>query len=243
MNTQPIPATPTLIALRPSDERGFTDFGWLESRHSFSFGEYYDPAHPGFRSLRVINDDKVAGGGGFPSHPHRDMEIFSYVVSGQLEHKDSLGNGRTLTPGQIQVMSAGSGVVHSEYNPNPDTPVHFLQVWIKPDRTGVAPRYTEWHPGPEREGEPKVLVISGDGAEGSATIHQDARVYRIRLKEGESVEHELEAGRGAWLQVIRGAVQFNGNPVAEGDGASTEEAGRLWVTAHVDAEALLFDLA
>lgn len=230
------------IGVRKSESRGLADFGWLVSRHTFSFGEYYDPAHMGFRTLRVINQDRVAPGGGFPTHPHRDMEIFSYVLEGALEHKDSLGNGRTLRPGQIQLMSTGRGVTHSEYNPSKSEGTHFLQIWIQPRERGLNPSYTEWHPKPEQEKAPKVLVISSDGREQSATIHQDADVYRVRLKKGERVSHDLAAGRGLWLQVISGPASLNGVRLEAGDGASAEQAGVYSIEAEAAAEALLFDL-
>ncbi len=229
------------LTVRPAQERGHADHGWLDSRHTFSFGDYYDPAHPGFRSLRVINDDRVAPGRGFGTHPHRDMEIFSYVLEGALAHKDSLGNERVLQPGQVQLMSAGRGVSHSEFNPSPATPAHFLQVWILPRERGLVPSYTEWHPAAGADAR-KVLLISSDGRDGSATIHQDADVYRLRLKAGETATHVLRAGRGAWLQVADGAVTFNGTALATGDGASTETPGTLTFAATQPVEALLFDL-
>lgn len=230
------------VTVRKSEERGRADFGWLDSRHSFSFGEYHDPAHMGFRSLRVINQDRVAAASGFPTHPHRDMEIFSYVLEGALEHQDSMGNGRTLKPGQIQLMSAGRGVTHSEFNPSPDAGAHFLQIWIQPRERGLKPSYTEWHPAPEHEHAPKVLVISADGREGSATIHQDADVYRVRLAAGATLTHDLKPGRGLWLQLIRGRVLLDGVELGAGDGASSEQAGARALTALESAEALLFDL-
>ena len=230
------------LTLRPADERGLADFGWLKSRHSFSFGEYHDPRFMGFRRLRVINEDRVAGGGGFPTHPHRDMEIFSYVLEGRLEHKDSMGNVRTLEPGQVQLMSAGSGVTHSEYNPDPDVPTHFLQIWIEPRQSGQHPGYTEWHPDPEHADDPKVLVISPNGADGSAMIHQDASVYRVKLAVGASTSHELSPGRGMWLQVMRGSLSVNGTTLQAGDGVSSEEAGTFGITGEADCEALVFDL-
>ena len=232
-----------MISVRPANSRGRTNIGWLDSWHSFSFGDYHDPAHMGFRSLRVINDDRVAPGKGFGTHPHRDMEIFSVLLEGALEHKDSMGNGRVLAPGQIQLMSAGRGVTHSEFNPSPDSPTHLLQIWILPSQRGLVPSYTEWHPKPEHATAPKVLVISPDGREGSATIHQDAFVYRIRLQPGERTTHELSPGRGAWLQVASGAATLNGVAVAAGDGASTESAGTLTIGGTSPGEALLFDLA
>jgi quercetin 2,3-dioxygenase len=234
--------TLTELNIRRAGERGHTDHGWLDSRHTFSFADYYDPAHMGFLSLRVINDDRVAPSQGFGTHPHRDMEIFSYVLEGALEHKDSLGNGRVLRPGQIQLMSAGRGVTHSEFNPSASEPAHFLQIWIQARERGLAPSYTEWHPKAEHADAPKVLVISPDGRDGSATIHQDATVYRLRLKPGETVTHELRLGRGAWLQIAEGALTFNGVALATGDGASTEQIGKLTFTASRPTEAILFDL-
>ena len=230
------------ITVRRSSERGHVNHGWLESYFTFSFADYYDPEHMGFRSLRVINQDRIAPGGGFPTHPHRDMEIFSYILEGALEHKDSMGNGRQLKPGQIQLMSAGSGVTHSEFNPSRSEPGSFLQIWIKPDTQGLKPSYTEWHPSAVNESAAKVLVISPDGRNDSATIHQDADIYRIRIKSGESVSHFVRTGRGVWFQLIKGGVTFNGTQLAEGDAASSEESGILEITANEDAEALLFDL-
>lgn len=228
--------------IRKSNDRGHANHGWLDSWHTFSFADYYDPQHMGFRSLRVINQDRVAPGGGFGTHPHRNMEIFSYVLEGQLEHKDSMGNGRTLSPGQIQLMSAGSGVTHSEYNPSATQAAHFLQIWIQPRSTGLTPSYTEWHPDPAHANEQKVLVISSDGRDGSATIHQDADVWRLRLAAGESAEHTLAAERGLWLQVIHGEIVVDGKTLAAGDAISTETAGLWKITATTASEALLFDL-
>ena len=230
------------LAIRKAGERGHANHGWLDSWHTFSFGDYYDPAQVGFRSLRVINEDRVAADGGFPTHPHRDMEIFSYVLEGALEHKDSMGNSRTLQPGQIQLMSAGRGVRHSESNPSAEEAAHFLQIWIEPETHGLEPRYTEWHPDPARDREKKVLVISRDGRDRSASIARDADVYRVRVKAGESITHDLREGRGAWLQLVRGTGRLNGERLETGDGASSEEPGTLTFTATQDAEALLFDL-
>jgi redox-sensitive bicupin YhaK (pirin superfamily) len=235
--------TTTDVIVRRANERGHADHGWLDTYHTFSFADYYDPAHMGFRTLRVINDDRVAPGMGFGTHPHRDMEIFSYVLEGTIEHKDSLGNGRQIKPGQIQLMSAGRGVTHSEFNPSRTDPLHLLQVWILPRERGLTPSYTEWHPRPEHADAAKVLVISPDGRDGSATIHQDADVYRLRLKPGQTVTHELKRGRGAWLHVAEGALTFNGVKLQTGDGASTEAPGRLTLTADKPSEVLLFDLA
>jgi hypothetical protein len=234
--------TTTGQTLRRAGERGLSDHGWLKSQHTFSFADYDDPDHRGFRTLRVINDDRVTGGHGFGLHPHRDMEIFSYVLRGALEHKDSLGNGRVLTPGQIQLMSAGSGVTHSEFNASPTEQLHFLQVWILPSERGLIPGYTEWLPRQKLVDAPKILVISSDGRDGSATIHQDADIYRIRLNPGQTVTHALRDGRGAWLQIAEGALKFNHQEMSAGDGASTEQSGTLTLTAILPTEALLFDL-
>ena len=198
----------------------------------------------GFRSLRVINQDRVAAGAGFPTHPHRDMEIFSYVLEGTISHKDSMGNARELRPGQIQLMSAGSGVTHSEFNPSKTEPLHLLQIWIEPDRRGLTQSYTEWHPTSEIEAGSKVLVISPDGRENSALIHQDAFVYRLRLEPGERVTHQLAENRGLWLQAIHWDVHLNGTALQSGDGASAEKPFPYEIVAgDQPVEALLFDLA
>ena len=231
------------ITIRKASERGHADHGWLNTHHTFSFADYHDPGHMGFRTLRVINDDHVAPGMGFGTHPHRDMEIFSYILAGELAHKDSMGNGRTLRPGQIQLMSAGRGVTHSEFNPSRKDAVHLLQIWIQPRERGLDPGYTEWHPKPEHDTAAKVLVISPDGRDESATIHQDADIYRIRLAPGQSVTHELRAGRGAWLQIADGELDCNGARLSTGDGASTEDGGTLTLSATKQTEAILFDLA
>jgi len=232
-----------MFTLRKAGDRGRADFGWLDSRHSFTFGDYFDPKFMGFRTLRVINEDKVAAGGGFPTHPHRDMEIFSYVVSGALEHRDSMGNQRQLGPGQVQMMSAGSGVTHSEFNPSSDHAAHFLQIWIQPERTGLTPSYSEWKPAANSEVLSKVLLISPDGREDSATIRQDAYVYRIRLQTGERLTHVASQGRGIWLQVISGSISANTNlRLAPGDGLSVENEEALHLEGIENSEALLFDL-
>ena len=231
------------ITIRKSEDRGHANHGWLNAKHSFSFAGYHDPAHMGFRSLRVINQDRIAAGGGFPTHPHRDMEIFTYVLEGSLQHRDSMGNGRALLPGQIQLMSAGSGVTHSEFNPSSTEALHLLQIWIQPHTLGLEPTYTEWHPNAEIEKQPKVLIISPDGRENSAIIRQDADVYRLKLAPGETVEHDLGAGRGLWLQVIHGPAVLNDTELASGDAGHSEDPGKFQIRAGDQAvEALLFDL-
>lgn len=232
-----------MTTIRRSGDRGHADHGWLDTRHSFSFADYYDPAHMGFRSLRVINQDVISPGGGFPTHPHRDMEIFSYVLEGALQHRDSMGNGRVLRPGEIQLMGAGRGVTHSEFNPSASEPTHILQIWLRPRSAGLEPSYTEWKPQPGSESDPKVLLISSDGRDGSATIRQDADIYRVRAGSGGPVVHELRSGRGLWLQVIRGRVWLDGTELGDGDAASTEQAGRHEIRGDAGSEALLFDLA
>ena len=199
-----------MITLRKATDRGHAQHGWLDSWHSFSFADYHDPQHMHFRSLRVINEDYIAPGMGFPTHPHRDMEIFSYVVSGALQHRDSLGNGRVLKPGEIQLMSAGRGVQHSEYNPSPTEPTHMLQIWILPEAKNLDPSYTEWRPPAGSHTAQKVLMISPDGRDGSAVIHQDADVWRVRLAPAQSVTHALAPARGVWLQVVSGRATING---------------------------------
>lgn len=230
------------VIVRKSLDRGHANHGWLDSYHTFSFADYYDPQHMGFRSLRVINQDRVAAGGGFPAHPHRNMEIFSYVVEGQLEHHDSMGNGRILSPGQVQLMSAGLGVIHSEFNPSKTSDARFLQIWITPRENGLTPSYTEWHPQPGSDHEKKVLLISADGRDDSALIHQDADVYRIRLKAGEALSHDLAKDRGLWLQVIRGELAVHGECLRDGDAVHAESDGPFTIHATANSEALLFDL-
>ncbi len=231
------------INVRRAEARGHARHGWLDSRHTFSFGSYHDPDHSGFRSLRVINQDRVVPGAGFPTHPHRDMEIFSYVLEGTLKHADSMGNARELRPGEIQLMSAGRGVTHSEFNPSASEPLHFLQIWIEPEGRGLEPAYTEWRPDGSSGRVGKALVISQDGADGSARIRQDARVYRVLLEPGETMEHHLEGGRGLWFQLIRGDAVIEGVSLAPGDGASSESTGvHTIISQSQPVEALLFDL-
>jgi redox-sensitive bicupin YhaK (pirin superfamily) len=228
--------------LRKSQDRGYADHGWLKSFHSFSFAGYHDPKFMGWGNLRVINEDRVAPGMGFGKHGHRNMEIISYVLSGELAHQDSMGNDRVLLPGQIQLMSAGTGVMHSERNPQKDQTTHMLQIWIVPNRRNLPPSYTEWHPKPESDQESKVLVISPDGRDGSATIHQDAFIYRLKLTSGAEIAHSLSVGRGGWIQLMRGSLTVNERSMTAGDGLSTKEASMLTIKATSDAEALLFDL-
>ena len=231
------------LLTRRSAERGHADHGWLQTWHSFSFGEYHDPKHMGFRSLRVINQDIIAAGEGFPPHGHRDMEIFSYVLEGTIEHRDSIGNHAQVQPGQIQVMSAGAGVKHSEFNPSATERLQILQVWIQPNRAGLKPRYAEWTPTTAQVDAPKVLIISNDGREGSAHISQDADVYRVKSAQALTVVHELAQGRGLWFQLITGEVTVGGMKLQPGDAVSSEEAGRFEFVSSGPVEALLFDLA
>ena len=232
-----------MLTIRRHDERGRADLGWLDSRHTFSFGQYRDPRHMGFRSLRVINEDRVAPGQGFGSHSHSDMEIISYVLDGSLEHKDSLGNGAIILPGEIQRMTAGTGITHSEFNPSPSQTVHFLQIWILPDRSGLPPSYEQRHfPAAERQGRLR-LVASPDGRDGSVSVHQDARLYLSHLGAGDTVLHPMAPGRHAWVQVASGAVTLNGASLLDGDGAALSDETQVEVGADTGAELLLFDLA
>jgi quercetin 2,3-dioxygenase len=232
-----------MITIRPAAERGQTDFGWLDSKHSFSFGEYQDYDHMGFHSLRVINDDKVAGGGGFPSHPHRDMEIITWVLSGALQHKDSLGTGSVIQAGDLQRMTAGTGIVHSEFNASKTDPVHLLQIWIFPDQRGLKPSYDQKNfPAAERKGQLKLLA-SQDGRDGSISFHQDASLYAAALEPGQKVKHELAAGRAAWVQVATGSITLNGQTLRAGDGAAIENESQLELVGVEYGETLVFDLA
>ncbi len=232
-----------MITLRKASERGHNNFGWLDTYHTFSFGDYYDPAHMGFRSLRVMNDDVVEGGHGFPTHPHRDMEIITWVLSGSLEHKDSMGTGSVIRPGDMQRMTAGTGVFHSEYNPSKSESVRLMQIWLLPERRGLTPGYEQKSfPIAERSGQLR-LIASPDGRDGSVTVHQDVAVYTAILKAGEKVALDLAAGRHAWLQVPSGGVKLNGKDLGTADGAAVSEETRLSIEATADAEILLFDLA
>jgi redox-sensitive bicupin YhaK (pirin superfamily) len=231
------------LTLRRAEERGGASLGWLDSRHTFSFGHYFDPRHLGFGPLRVINEDRVAPGGGFPTHPHSDMEIISYVLDGALEHRDSIGTGSVIRPGDIQRMSAGTGVRHSEYNASKDAPVHFLQIWIVPERDGLEPSYEQKTFAQEDKRGRLRLIGSRGGRHGSITIHQDVDLYATLLGSDEAVSHDLPAGRGAWVQVVRGRVSVNGEVLSAGDGASVVKPGQLRLAgAEAGGEALLFDL-
>jgi hypothetical protein len=231
-----------MITIRPARERGHADHGWLDTWHTFSFADYYDPRHMGFRALRVINEDFVAPGRGFPTHGHRDMEIITYVLEGALEHRDSLGTGSVIRPGEVQRMSAGTGVRHSEANPSASEPLHLLQIWIEPSKSGIAPGYEQkTFAEADKRGRLR-LVASPDGAEGSVAIHQDARVYATVLGPGQQVVHRLTPGRHAWLHVARGAVTLNGRRLSAGDGASIADETSVTLAGDTEAEALLFDL-
>jgi len=232
-----------MITVRRSGERGHFDHGWLDTRHTFSFADYRDPAHMGFRSLRVLNEDRVRPGQGFGTHGHRDMEILSYVLEGALSHEDSMGNGSTIRPGDVQRMSAGTGVRHSEANASATEPVHFLQIWILPDREGLAPGYEQKAFGDGEKRDRLRLVASPDGALGSLSIHQDARVYATLLGDGAQVRHRLSPGRHAWVQVVRGALDVGGLRLSAGDGAAVAGEAEVLLRGAGGAEALLFDLA
>jgi redox-sensitive bicupin YhaK (pirin superfamily) len=231
-----------MITVRHAAERGHTRVDWLDSRHTFSFGDYHDPRHTGFRALRVINEDRVAPGAGFGTHPHRDMEIVTYVLAGALEHRDSLGNGSLIRPGEIQRMSAGTGIRHSEFNGSSSDPVHFLQIWITPERPGLAPGYEQRALPPEVRGGLR-LIAARDGRDGAITIHQAAEIHAARLVPGDRAAHPLAPGRHAWVQVAHGAVTANGEALHAGDGAAISDERIVSLRADTDAEVLLFDLA
>jgi redox-sensitive bicupin YhaK (pirin superfamily) len=232
-----------MISVRRREERGHFNHGWLDTSHTFSFGSYLDPAHMGFRALRVINEDRVEPGRGFPTHSHADMEIVSYVLAGALEHKDSLGTGSVIRPGEVQRMSAGTGVTHSEFNASETEPLHFLQVWILPEKRGIAPSYEQRMFSPEERAGRLRLVASRGAREGSLKIHQDVDLFASLLAPGQAVAHILAEGRHAWLQVARGEVQANGTPLRSGDGAALSGERALEIASEAGAEVLLFDLA
>lgn len=231
-----------MLRIRNAGERGHADHGWLNTYHTFSFADYYDPQQMGFRTLRVINEDRVQPGCGFPTHPHRDMEIISYVLQGALEHKDSMGNGSVIRPGDVQRMSAGTGITHSEYNHAKDGLVHFLQIWIRPEKHGIKPGYEQRFFAEEEKPRKLRLIASRDGRNGSVTINQDADLYAVLLEPGEEVVHPLAKSRHAWLQVARGAVAVNGNALEPGDGVAVSDEEQLLISAGDRAEVLLFDL-
>jgi quercetin 2,3-dioxygenase len=232
-----------MITIRKSEERGHFDLGWLNTYHTFSFDQYYDPAHMHFRSLRVINEDRVLPAKGFPTHSHRDMEIITYILSGALEHRDSMGNGSVIRPGDVQRMTAGTGVAHSEFNPSRTEPVHLLQIWILPNARNLPPSYEQkFFSEDERRGKLR-LIASPDAGSGAVTINQDARVYACSPNQDQSIEQVIDQGRYAWIQVARGTLNLNGVELNQGDGAAISEETRLRIVAHDRAELLLFDLA
>jgi redox-sensitive bicupin YhaK (pirin superfamily) len=232
-----------MVRIRRSKERGHFDHGWLDTFHTFAFADYYDPEHMGFRSLRVMNEDRVAPGQGFGMHPHRDMEIVTYVLEGQLQHRDSLGNGEILRPGEFQRMTAGTGIVHSEFNPSPNEPVHLYQIWLLPRQRGLKPSYEQRViPEAERQGKLR-LVAAPDGREGALTIQQDARVYLSTLAAGNEAKHTLTPGRHAWLQVLRGKVDSAGQALQAGDGLAVSEEPAISIKADEPSEIMLFDLS
>lgn len=231
-----------MLELRKAADRGVADFGWLDSRHTFSFGNYHDPKQMGFSDLLVINDDRVTPGQGFGTHPHRDMEIFSYVLDGALAHKDSMGTGSVIHPGDVQMMSAGTGIRHSEFNPSPTEGVHFLQIWIVPDRQGVPPRYQQVHFAPSEKRGRLRLIISPSGEQGSLSVYQDVRVYAGLLDGNEAAELMLPTSRFAYVHVARGQLQINGTMLSEGDGARVRNEARLVCNHGKNAEVLIFDL-
>jgi redox-sensitive bicupin YhaK (pirin superfamily) len=231
-----------MIRIRKAQERGHARHGWLESYHTFSFADYHDPAHLGFRDLRVINEDRVQPGEGFGTHAHQDMEIISYVLEGELEHRDSMGNGSVIRPGDVQLMRAGTGVTHSEFNPSSEQLVHFLQIWILPDRQGHTPAYQQRHfPAAQRTNFLR-LMASRDGRDGSLQIQQDVSLYATLLEQGETITHPLAEGRRAWVQMARGRARLNGQRLEEGDGAAVSDEVHLQLAADSPTEILVFDL-
>jgi redox-sensitive bicupin YhaK (pirin superfamily) len=232
-----------MITIRKSEDRGHFDLGWLDTFHTFSFDQYYDPAHMHFRSLRVINEDRVQPAQGFPTHSHRDMEIITYILAGALEHRDNMGNGSVIRPGDVQRMSAGTGVSHSEFNPSAAEPVHLLQIWILPQSQNLAPSYEEKHFSDEERRGRLRLIASTDGRDGSVELHQDARLFASILDAGQTLVHALGEGRYGWLQVARGTVRLNEVELKQGDGAAISNEREARITAHDQVEFLLFDLA
>ncbi len=231
-----------MIVIRKSKDRGHANHGWLDARHTFSFADYYDPHHMGFRALRVINEDRVAPGMGFDTHPHRDMEIITYILEGALEHKDSMGHGEQILPGEFQYMSAGSGVLHSEFNPSQKDPVHLLQIWIKPDRKGLPPRYEKRKIRPTENSTALTLIASPSGRANSIPIRQDMELSLISMEPSSQLRYPLKSGRHAWIQITRGELEINGEKLKVGDGASVGDETHLLFRASAPSEALLFDL-
>jgi redox-sensitive bicupin YhaK (pirin superfamily) len=232
-----------MLKVRKSEERGLGDHGWLKSRHSFSFANYYDPEQMGFRSLRVINEDRIAGGTGFGKHPHNDMEIISYVVKGALEHEDTMGNKTIIRPGEIQRLTAGTGMAHSEYNHDKKDETHFFQIWIEPNKRGMAPGYGQMSIEKRLQAEKFILVISGDGRDGSIDIAQDADLYIGRLAKAESITFTAKPDRHFWVQVVRGEIKVNDKILGAGDGLAAEQVNELEISSNSDSEFMLFDLA
>jgi quercetin 2,3-dioxygenase len=232
-----------MLTIRKAEDRGHANHGWLNTYHTFSFANYYDPKHMGFRALRVINEDRVSPAAGFGTHGHRNMEIITYVLEGSLEHKDSLGTGSVIKPGEVQRMSAGTGIMHSEFNHSKTEPVHFLQIWLLPEREGLAPGYEQQNFSPAKTPGKLQLVAARDGRDGAVTVHQDVELYAGVLKAGDRISHSLNPQRHAWVQVARGAISLNGVPLDTSDGAAISEETDVVIEATKDAEILLFDLA
>lgn len=232
-----------MITIRKAEERGHANHGWLDSHHTFSFANYYDPKHMGFRTLRVINEDRVSPSNGFGTHGHRDMEIITYVLEGALEHKDSIGTGSVIQPGEVQRMSAGTGILHSEFNHSQTQPVHFLQIWLLPEKKGLSPSYEQRNFSPAKTPGKLHLVAARDGRENAVTVHQDVDLYAAVLKEGDRISHTLQPQRHAWVQVARGTITLNSLPLNTSDGAAISEETDVVIEATKDAEILLFDLA
>lgn len=232
-----------MLTIRKAEERGHANHGWLNSYHTFSFANYYDPAQMGFRALRVINEDRVSPGAGFGTHGHRDMEIVTYVLEGAIEHKDSIGNGSIIYPGEVQRMSAGTGIMHSEFNHSKTEPVHFLQIWLLPETNGLPPSYEQRNFSPAKTPGQLHLVAAKEGREGALAIHQDVDLYAAVLKKGDRISHTLQPQRHAWVQVARGAITINGAPLNTSDGVAISEETEVAIEATTDAEILLFDLA
>ena len=232
-----------MITIRRSGDRGYADHGWLKSRHTFSFAGYYDPNHMGFRSLRVMNEDRVSAGEGFGTHAHDNMEIVSYVLEGELEHKDSMGNGEVLRPGEFQRITAGTGITHSEFNPSADNATHFYQIWLRPEREGIEPSYEQKSFDAADRQNQLQLVASPDGSDGSLLIHQDARIFLADLTSGEELTYKVPAGRHVWLQVLRGDLSVNGEALQTGDAAAISDESQLQLSTAGSAELMLFELA